>query len=258
MSEEKIFIKNSANLKLSAIVNTPTSQSNFPLVIILVGFGGYKEWLPMDMLASDLAKNGIGSIRFDPSGFGESDGKIKKDYRVSNYIKDSQSIFDFVKNIKGVDKKRFGILGHSMGGILAGILANKNQDSINALSIVSSRTVMAGDEELRGKYKKWKETGQIERSNSKYGKFYVPFSFLEDAMKFDLLNYLKPLKIPLLVGWCLEDKNVPVAMTKNIYESYEGSKEFFEIEGSDHYLNRDPKTIQIMVDKVVDFMLRKL
>jgi uncharacterized protein len=256
--EEKIFIKNKSGLKLATVIHQPEGSGRFPVVILLVGFTGYKEWPPIELLAKSLAENGIGAVRFDPSGFGESEGTLEKDYRFSNYVKDSQSIFDFVTGLNWVRKEKIGVYGQSIGGIMASVLTKNNHISVKALSLVSSPIIMGSDDDLNSKYKNWGKDGYIERSNSRYGRFNIPFAFIEDAKKWNALAYLKGLNVPVQVIWCSDDTNVPNKITKQLYDSAAGPKEFKVLEGADHFLNRDPKTIKVMIDTVVRFMLRRL
>lgn len=256
--EEKVFIKNNKGLKLATLINKPESLGKFPVVILLVGFGGYKEWLPMETLARILVKNDIGTIRFDPSGFGESEGTLEEDYKITNYIKDSQSVFNYVTELDWVDKKKVGVCGQSMGGILASVLTKNNHVSVKALSLISSPVMMGSDDDLTGKYKNWGKDGYLERSNSKYGKFNVPFSFIKDAKKWNALDYIKDLNLPIQVIWCSNDINVPNQVTKQLYDNAVEPKEFKVLKGADHFLNRDPETIKMMVDVVVKFISKNL
>ena len=86
--EEKIFIDNSNGLKLSLIISYPDKNKQYPAILILGGFVGYKEEAHVKELAGALMQNGFAAIRFDCSGFGESDGIFEKDYLMSNYLKD--------------------------------------------------------------------------------------------------------------------------------------------------------------------------
>jgi len=72
MKEESVFIKNRHGLKLAAIVNRPNESQLLPFIILLAGFKGYKEEESYSRLAKALGEMGIGSIRFDPSGYGKS------------------------------------------------------------------------------------------------------------------------------------------------------------------------------------------
>lgn len=256
--EEKIFIKNKKGLNLAALVYWPKGMGPFPFVVILVGFTGYKEQPRDEVLAKSLARAGIGSIRFDPSGYGESEGILEKDYRFSNYVGDAQVVFDYINELDRVDRARIGVFGESMGGVQALILSKNNASSIHALVLVSSPIIMGSDDDLKGKYKTWEKDGYLERLSSKYGKFKVPFEFIQDARQWDGLDYLKDLKIPILVMWGTKDINVPPSVTKRLFDSATGPKEYKVLEGADHFLNRDPNMFEVMAGHVVDFYSRKL
>lgn len=252
--ETKIKVKNDKGHDLSVIISRPKNDNKYPLVMMFVGFCGYKEWLPFEMLSKTLSDNNIASVRFDPSGFNESGGSIEDDYRFSNYINDAQAVFEYVSKLEYIDRNKIVVFGQSMGGIQASIFANKHKLLVKAISLVSSPVVMGSDDDLNGKYKKWKDEGKIERSTSKHGKFFVPFEFIEDARKYNALEYLKDLTIPLQVITCEADQNVHQEVTKKIFNEYKNAVEYKVIKNSDHFLNRDPKTIQIMVDYVARFI----
>lgn len=256
--ETKIKVQNDKGLNLSVIISKPKGDKKFPLVMMFVGFCGYKEWLPLEMLSKTLSDSGIASVRFDPSGFSESDGSIEKDYRFSNYINDTQAVFEYVSKLDYIDISKVVAFGQSMGGIQASIFANKYRLNVKAISLVSSPIVMGSEDDLKGKYKTWKDKGKIERSTSKHGKFFVPFEFIEDARKYNALGYLKDLAIPLQVITCSKDKNVPKEVTKKIFKEYKNSVEYKEIKNSDHFLNRNPQIIEVMVNHVVKFVKNTL
>lgn len=254
--EEKVYLENKSGLKLASVVHRPVGIGPFPMVILQVGFTGYKEESRIELLATKLANMGIGAIRFDPSGFGESEGSIENDYRFSNYVSDSQAIFDYVTKLYWVDNSKIGICGQSMGGVQAMILAKNNISSVKALVLVSSPIIMGNDDDLSGKYKNWQRDGTMFRKNSRYGEFFVPFEFILDAKLWNGLEYLKDLSMPTLVIWCTNDLNVPPAVTKEIYEKAVGPKEFKIIEGADHFLNRDPSMVNQMIEYTVEFFSR--
>ncbi len=87
--QQKITIKNNRNLLLSALVDRPQKKGVFPTIMFLHGFKGYKEEASYVDLAERLLEHDIASVRFDASGFGDSEGTLEDDYRFSNYIDDT-------------------------------------------------------------------------------------------------------------------------------------------------------------------------
>lgn len=123
--QKKEFIPNKNGLKLAAILHKPDSSGIFPAVILLHGFSGDKEEGHIKQLAVDLAKNDFVAIRFDASGYAESEGKTEEDYRLTNYFSDTKSVYKYLKNLPYVDKDRIGIFGHSVGAMLVIALWSK-------------------------------------------------------------------------------------------------------------------------------------
>ena len=256
--QEKVFVKNAKGLKIATLLNRPEGDGPFPLLIILPGFTGYKEHVRFVAMTEALSSVGIGTVVFDPTGYGESEGTVENDYRFSNYVEDAQAIFDYVSELGWVDKDQIAVLGESMGGVQALVLAKNNQANVKALVLVSSPIIMGSDEDLKGKYRSWKEDGFTKRKSSRYGEFTVPYSFIEDARKWDGMKYLEGLNVPLLVMWGTNDLKVSPHITKQLYDAAEGPKESIILDGADHFMNRDPKLIEEMANGVAEYLSRIL
>ena len=250
--EEKIFLKNKAGLKLAAVLHKPNGEGKFPAAILLHGFTGYKEEGHIEEMARDLARKGIGAVRFDASGYGESEGTLDHDYRFSNYMTDTQLVFDYLSKLDWVDKSRMGVCGQSMGGIQAILLASNNPQ-IKAVVAISAPTKMGSTDDLKGKYSEWKRVGYTERISSRFGKIRVPYAFIEDASKWDALDYVGKISCPVLVIWGTKDVNVTAGSTKQIFDKANEPKESWEVEGMDHYPKRSPELLKKIIEKVVDF-----
>lgn len=109
--KNNINVKNSKGLKLSAVVEVPTFEKTYPCVLLLHGFKGYKDEATYVSLASELSKTGIASVRFDASGFADSEGTIKEDYRFGNYVDDVESVYKWIVRQDYVDVKKIGVCG---------------------------------------------------------------------------------------------------------------------------------------------------
>lgn len=72
-----------------------------------------------------LCENNISSIRFDFYGNGESDGEFK-DFTFDTLIEDSDQIIEFVS--KNYKDKKIVLLGFSMGGAVAAMMASRHQE----------------------------------------------------------------------------------------------------------------------------------
>lgn len=97
-------------------------QDRCTLVITMHGFLGSKEKVPMAFLGRELRKEGYAVLRFDFDGYGDSDG-TEQENTVPKMIEDAQAVWDYASGLPFVD--RIVILGHSQGGVVAGMLAGR-------------------------------------------------------------------------------------------------------------------------------------
>lgn len=126
---------NNGDYKIPAIVCLPKGNGPFPAVVMLHGTGsdkneaggGYK------LVAPELAKAGIASIRIDFVGNGES----KEDYINYNYttaVSDANAAAKYMADLDAVDETRIGIMGWSQGGTIAMLAAGENRSFQSVLT----------------------------------------------------------------------------------------------------------------------------
>ena len=133
--------------KLSAVLQTPDGQKNFPLVIICHGFTANKEHALLTALANELESRGIASIRFDFNGHGKSDGDFQ-DMTVVNEISDAKKVYDYASKLDGVTS--ISIAGHSQGGVVASMTAGElGAQKIKAVVLMAPAAVLR-DDAIRG------------------------------------------------------------------------------------------------------------
>lgn len=136
--QKAIEIK-SRNLTLRGMINTPDQATGkLPTIIILHGFGGNKmgPHFMFVKLSRTLAELGFASVRFDFAGSGESDGEFIN-MTLSGELEDAENILNYVKSLNFVDNERIGLVGFSMGGAVASMLAGIHGNDIRALCLWS-------------------------------------------------------------------------------------------------------------------------
>lgn len=115
---------------LVGILNVPDGVANPPIVLMLHGFTGQKDELPVATVniglfaytAKRLAESGIASLRIDFHGSGESDGQWE-DTTLTGQIGDAVLAFDYLQTLASVNGSKIGILGYSQGGLVGSHLA---------------------------------------------------------------------------------------------------------------------------------------
>lgn len=255
--KEKVFIKNSRGLKLSAVIEKPENIDECPFVIFLHGLKGYKEEETYTELAKTFSENGIGSIRFDASGFAESEGSLEKDYRFSNYVLDVESIYKYLVNLSYVDINRIGVFGHSMGGMQAIIFATKHPE-LKVACVVSAPNKTEAVNELGSQLDLWKKNKYLNLTSSRFGKLRVPYEFMEDAKNWQMTSYITEVNCPLLFILGLADTTVFPEETRKIFLAAKQPKELLEIKNMVHSYKKDPKILKFVNQKVLNFFLKYL
>jgi len=132
-TEDIKFKNEKAGIILSGTLTLPSSDGIFPVVVLISGSGpqnrdeelmGHKPFL---VIADHLTKNGIGVLRFDDRGVGESQGVFSTSTTL-DFVSDVEAAIDYLKGRKEVKTDKIGLIGHSEGGIIAPLVANDRKD----------------------------------------------------------------------------------------------------------------------------------
>lgn len=204
---ESVVFKSSNGNKLNGWFLKPKKVK--PLITLIHFHGNAGALLSQYQAIAPIIKHGFQVFIFDYSGFGFSEGKATRD----NVLTDGLSAVDFVLTRQEVKNTKIALYGQSLGGHLAAVVAEKRQNNIDALIIEAAFT-----------------------SYKAIGNKKVPLlGSLLTNQKYSALESIKKYTKPVLVIHSTEDKIVPFVMGKNLFESANNPKEFFEIKGKHIY-----------------------
>lgn len=117
MAESTVIAYESRGAQIPATLVTPDGAESYPVVVLIHGHGGSREEnVGFGAIAEALAAQGIGSIRMDFPGCGESTESFQLN-TLSNMKADVAAAIEYVKANTGMTK--LGLLGYSMGGRIA-------------------------------------------------------------------------------------------------------------------------------------------
>ena len=130
-TSEVSFPNEMQNNVLAGTLSAPKNfDKNAPILVMITGSGaqnrdeelfGHKPFL---VIADDLAKKGIATLRLDDRGIGGSE-KGKTESTTADFATDINSAVNYlVKN----GYKNIGLIGHSEGGMIAPMVANENKN----------------------------------------------------------------------------------------------------------------------------------
>ena len=116
--------------KLAGTLTVPAGKGPFPAVVLISGSGqqdrdgtifGHRSFR---LIADRLARAGFAVLRTDDRGVGKSTGAFGT---LETDIGDARAAFEWLGKQPEVDGKRVGLLGHSVGGLIAPTIAARTQ-----------------------------------------------------------------------------------------------------------------------------------
>jgi len=113
---------------LAGTLTWPAEGCPCPAAILLQGVGSHDrdytlfDKKPFALLADQLARNGIATLRFDERGVGLSEGEAGS-ATLGELAEDVFRWMDFLKARSVVNGERIGVVGHSEGGMVGSLVA---------------------------------------------------------------------------------------------------------------------------------------
>lgn len=153
---EQVSFKN-GDVEISGTLTLPKDAKSSPVVVLLHGSGPHDRnetiffHKPFLVLADYLTKRGIGVLRYDKRGCGKSTGDYKN-ATSNDFAGDGVAAINYLKTNTRVNPAKIGLLGHSEGGLLAPIIADKTPDV--SFIVMMAGSALPGDEILIGQVKK--------------------------------------------------------------------------------------------------------
>jgi len=120
-------------------------QGPAPLVLMLHGFGGRMDAFPggwFQEWSDALTSAGFATLRFDFNGHGNSQGAFR-DMTVFSEIEDAAAFLQYAMQLP--DVTGISLLGHSQGGVVAGMLAGYYHDKIEKLVMLAPAASLKTD-----------------------------------------------------------------------------------------------------------------
>ena len=123
----------------------PDTSAKAPVIIFLVGSGEnssyrtlYKDFVEKNLEELFLSE-GIGLLYFDKRGVGDSEGRWQR-ADLYDRAADTKAAIEFLKTQGRVDSNRIGIVGHSQGGWVAQIMADRYRNDIVFIASLAAPT----------------------------------------------------------------------------------------------------------------------
>jgi pimeloyl-ACP methyl ester carboxylesterase len=251
MTPQKMMILGTKG-RIAAVVQGPEIQTG-QLAILCPGYLDSKEYPHLVGLAETLVGMGYTTVRFDPAGTWESDGEIT-DYTTTQYLKDVHSVIDHFMKDGRYQELLLG--GHSRGGGISILAAARDPRISRVLGVMPSTLgTITGP-----RYEEWKEKGfsisrrRIPGRKNEEREYRVPYAHVEDRARYDVVEEVKKVQVPLFLLAGETDDLVLPEYVKEIYDRANEPKFFVTIPGIGHDYQRSEKEVEI-IDAEVKKML---
>lgn len=235
MISKKIKFFNANGFELAARIELPKKEKPKGFALFAHCFTCNKNLTAVRNIGRALTNHGIGVLRFDFTGLGESEGDFV-DTNFSSNVEDLISAAQFLEQNYTAPEI---IIGHSLGGAAVVFAANQTP-SIKAVATIGapsnpkhvSHLLKSGIDEINVNGEAIIEIGGRE--------FKIQKHFLDDINEKNMDKTLKNLKSALLVLHSPQDTTVGIENAAEIYKSAWHPKSFISLDGADHLLtNRE-------------------
>lgn len=219
------------------------------LAVLMHGFMSSMALYPIPFLAKTLASRGIASIAFDFDAHGKSEGKFV-DMTLGSEIADARAVYDYAVSLPFVEK--IGLIGHSQGGVVAGILAGllEKEGKSPAFLIQLAPAAVLKDDAIAGQCmgKKYDPVNPPEYVNVMFHK--LGRKFIKEAQQFPIYEKSALYTGPVCLIHGTKDNIVPISYSEKYRQVYRNAV-LHSIEGEGHMLRGSKDFI---ASTVLDFI----
>jgi len=220
------------------------------LVILCHGFWANQYIAPIPHLTLYFLSKGYAVLRFDFGGNGFSEGATT-DMTIETEIADARAIYDYARSLRYV--KEISIMGHSQGGLVAGLLAGRlAQEGIapDALLLLAPAAVIR-DYALEGKFFGITcDPVNLPESVNIYG-YRIGREYIRGAQNMRVYEETSAYKGPACIIHGTADNVVPFEYGERYSEALSGSK-FYPLPGEGHFF-----LITFGLDRALNDYLKK-
>lgn len=257
MTTEIIKTKiSSSKGNLAATIHYPEKKTE-QLAILCPGYLDSKDYKHLVGLAETLCNQGYTVVRFDPTGVWESDGDIS-DYTTTQYLEDIKNVLEHM--LRQADYKYVLLGGHSRGGQVVILYAARDPRISLVLAIMPSSKLTT---KMGERYKDWMKTGvsisyrDLPNNREKKMEFRVPYSHSVDKDRYDVIQDVKKVKVPVIFISGELDDQCPPELVKEIFDNANEPKKFIIIPGIGHDYRFNDDEVKLVNKEVLKLIMIK-
>ncbi|MCK8602087.1 bifunctional alpha/beta hydrolase/OsmC family protein [Desulfoferrobacter suflitae] len=232
MQFQKILFKNHEGHELAGRLDLPLDEKPFAYAIFAHCFTCTKNLNAVVNIDRALTRQGIGVLRFDFTGLGESEGEFAETNFSSN-VADLAAAADFLKDNFAAPKL---LIGHSLGGAAVLQAAGRIDSCAAVATIAAPADPSSVTRHLGNTTQEIEQRGEAEITLGGR-KFRIKKQFLEDLEQVQMEDTIRNLGRPLLLFHSPQDAVVGIENARKIFETARHPKSFISLDKADHLLS---------------------
>ena len=230
MQSERVEFTNSEGTTLSGVVEVPSGPVK-AWAIFAHCFTCSKKSLAASRVARGLAANGIGVLRFDFTGLGDSGG----DFSTSGFSSDVNDLVDAAIWMKETGKPVSLMIGHSLGGAATVVAAGQISDVQAVVTIGAPSDAGHVVEQFREAVPEIEAQGAA-KVDLGGRPFTLSREFLDDVRSANVRDAAEALRKPLLILHAPGDEVVGIDNATELFLAAKHPKSFVSLDRADHLL----------------------
>lgn len=230
MQSQRVEFSNQNGETLSGVLEVPAGEAS-GWAVFAHCFTCSKKSLAASRVARGLAERGIGVLRFDFTGLGESDGE----FATSGFSSNVNDLISSVNWMAASGRPVSLMIGHSLGGAATVVAAGK-LDGVKAVATIGAPSdashVIA---QFRESVPEIEAAGRAQ-VNLGGRPFTLSRAFLDDVREATVIGAVIDLRKPLLILHAPGDEVVGIDSATDLFIAAKHPKSFVSLDKADHLL----------------------
>lgn len=221
--EEITFTNLKEKIELAGTFTLPKGKEKVPAVILISGSGPNDRdetifnHKPFWVLADYLTRRGIAVLRYDKRGVDKSGGEYFT-ATTQDFADDAEAGLNYLKTRKEIDVSNLGLIGHSEGGIIAPMIAARNND-VKFIVLMAGLGVSGAELSLAQNQFTFNKTSMMEKEKEELDKILrdIYKSVIDWSEYVGSENERSKLKKELEVLWEKLPKEIQSQVNKEVF-----------------------------------------
>ncbi|WP_166266958.1 bifunctional alpha/beta hydrolase/OsmC family protein [Marinobacter caseinilyticus] len=252
MARIKVEFPNDEGNTLAGLLELPENSKVRAVALFAHCFTCGKDVVAASRISRALAGQGIGVLRFDFTGLGNSDG----DFANTNFSSNIEDLIAAARYLEQAYEAPKLIIGHSLGGAAALVAAQK-LDCIEAVATIAAPATAHHVQQLFSGQEADIRAQEQARVSIGGREFSIKSQLLDDLEHWNSPDHIARLRKPLIIFHSPVDRIVDINEAAAIFQAAKHPKSFISLDSADHLLSK-PEDSQYVALTLVAWASRYL